>query len=77
MPEPPPAHELKGSLDRRTLLKRGGLGVGWLGLAGVLGGTAALIAFAIARSLYGGFGSAAPPAVQAYVASRTPRAERT
>lgn len=49
----------------------------WLGLVGVLGGTAALIAFAIARSLYGGFGSAAPPAVQAYVASRTPRAERT
>lgn len=49
----------------------------WLGLVGVLGGTAALIAFAIARSLYGGFGSAAPPAVQAYVASRTPRSERT
>ena len=49
----------------------------WLGLIGFLGGTAALIAFAIARSLYGGFGSAAPPAVQAYVASRTPRAERT
>ena len=49
----------------------------WFGLAGVLSGTAALIAFAIARSLYGGFGSAAPPAVQAYVASRTPRAERT
>ncbi|MBX7539834.1 MFS transporter [Qipengyuania sphaerica] len=49
----------------------------WLGLAGILGGTAALVAFAIARSLYGGFGSAAPPAVQAYVASRTPRAERT
>ncbi|WP_230207094.1 MFS transporter [Novosphingobium sp. Gsoil 351] len=33
--------------------------------------------FAAARSLYGGFGSAAPPAVQAYVASRTGRAERT
>lgn len=49
----------------------------WLGLQGVLGGTAALIAFAVARSLYGGFGSAAPPAVQAYVASRTPRSERT
>ena len=49
----------------------------WFGLSGVLSGTAALIAFAIARSLYGGFGSAAPPAVQAYVASRTPRAERT
>ena len=49
----------------------------WVGLRGILGGTAALVAFAIARSLYGGFGSAAPPAVQAYVASRTPRAERT
>ena len=49
----------------------------WLGLSGVIGAAAALIAFALARSLYGGFGSAAPPAVQAYVASRTPRAERT
>ena len=49
----------------------------WLGLNGVLGATAALLAFAAARSLYGGFGSAAPPAVQAYVASRTPREERT
>ena len=49
----------------------------WLGLSGVLGAAAALVAFALARSLYGGFGSAAPPAVQAYVASRTPRAERT
>lgn len=49
----------------------------WFGLAGVLSGTAALLAFAAARSLYGGFGSAAPPAVQAYVASRTPRSERT
>jgi MFS family permease len=33
--------------------------------------------FALCRSLYGGFGSAAPPAVQAYVASRTSRTERT
>ncbi len=49
----------------------------WAGLAGWLTATAALIAFAAARSLYGGFGSAAPPAVQAYVASRTPRSERT
>ncbi|TMM47352.1 MFS transporter [Qipengyuania marisflavi] len=49
----------------------------WLGLSGVLPAFWALIAFAAARSLYGGFGSAAPPAVQAYVASRTPRAERT
>ena len=49
----------------------------WLGLGGMLPVAWALFAFAAARSLYGGFGSAAPPAVQAYVASRTPRAERT
>ncbi|MEE4201489.1 MAG: MFS transporter [Erythrobacter sp.] len=49
----------------------------WAGLAGWLTAFWALLAFAAARSLYGGFGSAAPPAVQAYVASRTPRAERT
>jgi MFS family permease len=49
----------------------------WAGLAGWLTAFWTLIAFAAARSLYGGFGSAAPPAVQAYVASRTPRAERT
>lgn len=49
----------------------------WAGLAGWLSAVWTLIAFAAARSLYGGFGSAAPPAVQAYVASRTPRAERT
>ncbi|MBI1404456.1 MAG: MFS transporter [Porphyrobacter sp.] len=47
------------------------------GLSGWLSALWALIAFAAARSLYGGFGSAAPPAVQAYVASRTPRAQRT
>lgn len=47
------------------------------GLAGALSAAATLIFFAAARSLYGGFGSAAPPAVQAYVASRTPRDERT
>ena len=49
----------------------------WFGLAGYLTAFWALILFAAARSLYGGFGSAAPPAVQAYVASRTPRSERT
>ena len=47
------------------------------GLHGVYGTTATLLLFAAARSFYGGFGSAAPPAVQAYVASRTSRAERT
>ncbi|WP_095013257.1 MFS transporter [Tsuneonella mangrovi] len=49
----------------------------WFGLSGALTGLWTLLFFAAARSLYGGFGSAAPPAVQAYVASRTPRAERT
>ena len=49
----------------------------WLGLHGYLGALATLLLFAACRSLYGGFGSAAPPAVQAYVASRTSRAERT
>ncbi|WWA47343.1 MFS transporter [Pelagerythrobacter marensis] len=47
------------------------------GLAAAIPAAATLILFAAARSLYGGFGSAAPPAVQAYVASRTPRTERT
>lgn len=47
------------------------------GLAGAISAATTLVFFAAARSLYGGFGSAAPPAVQAYVASRTPRAERT
>lgn len=49
----------------------------WAGLAGWMSAVWTLVAFAAARSLYGGFGSAAPPAVQAYVASRTPRGERT
>ena len=47
------------------------------GLEGLIGAGLTLGLFAIARGLYGGFGSAAPPAVQAYVASRTPRSERT
>lgn len=49
----------------------------WFGLAGLIPAFWTLILFALARSLYGGFGSAAPPAVQAYVASRTARSERT
>ena len=49
----------------------------WAGISGMLPVFWALLAFAAARSLYGGFGSAAPPAVQAYVAARTPRSERT
>lgn len=49
----------------------------WLGLDGFLAAMWTLLLFALARSLYGLFGSAAPPAVQAYVAARTPRSERT
>lgn len=49
----------------------------WAGLQGLISAFWALLAFAAARSLFGGFGSAAPPAVQAYVAARTQRAQRT
>ena len=49
----------------------------WIGLAGLIPPLLTLLAFALCRSLYGLLGSAAPPAVQAYVASRTPRSERT
>lgn len=49
----------------------------WAGLEGWIGAWLTFGIFAIFRSLYGGFGSAAPPAVQAYVASRTEAAERT
>ena len=48
----------------------------WLGLEGYLTPIFAFCLFALFRSLYGGLGSAAPPAVQAYVAARTERAER-
>jgi|TARA_R100000049_G_C1954374_1_gene105921 MFS family permease len=49
----------------------------WIGLSGWLTPLLTLLLFALCRSLYGLLGSAAPPAVQAYVASRTPREERT
>ncbi len=49
----------------------------WMGLQGLIAPALTFIIFALFRSLYGGFGSAAPPAVQAYVAARTERAERT
>jgi MFS family permease len=49
----------------------------WLGLEGLVTPVVTFVVFALFRSLYGGFGSAAPPAVQAYVAARTERAERT
>ena len=49
----------------------------YMGLNGWISGLATLLVFALFRSLYGWFGSAAPPAVQAYVASRTSREQRT
>ena len=49
----------------------------WAGLNGWLTAGVTFVIFALFRSLYGGFGSAAPPAVQAYVAARTSPAERT
>ncbi|AQR74624.1 MFS transporter [Sphingomonas sp. LM7] len=48
-----------------------------LGINGILGPLATFIAFIAARVIYGTFGSAAPPAVQAIVAGRTTREERT
>lgn len=47
------------------------------GINGWIAPTAAFVAFVAARMIYGGFGSAAPPAVQAIVASRTSRDQRT
>lgn len=49
----------------------------WAGLNGYMGAALTMILFALSRSLYGCFGSAAPPAVQAYVAARTDRSLRT
>jgi predicted MFS family arabinose efflux permease len=47
------------------------------GLAGLLAPMAAFAIFTFGRAIYGTWGSAAPPAVQAYVAARTDGAERT
>ena len=48
-----------------------------VGLAGLAGGTLVFAIFMVGRSAYGAFGSASPPAVQAYIAARTEGAERT
>ena len=47
------------------------------GINGWISGPAAFVAFIAGRLIYGAFGAAAPPAVQALVAARTTRAERT
>ena len=49
----------------------------WAGLEGLIGAGVTFVIFALFRSLYGGLGSAAPPAVQAYVAARTDPEKRT
>lgn len=48
-----------------------------LGINGVLAPAATFMAFIAGRVIYGSFGAAAPPAVQAIVAGRTGREERT
>ncbi len=48
----------------------------WLGLNGFITPVLTFAFFALFRCIYGGFGSAAPPAVQAYIAARTERSER-
>lgn len=47
------------------------------GINGWIGGTAAFLLFILGRLVYGTFGAAAPPAVQALVAGSTTREERT
>jgi MFS family permease len=47
------------------------------GLAGLLGGTAVFVIFVFGRAVYGAWGSASPPAVQAYIAARTSGEQRT
>ncbi|HCB74972.1 MAG TPA: MFS transporter, partial [Sphingomonas bacterium] len=47
------------------------------GINGWIPASAAFAAFVAARMLYGGFGAAAPPAVQALVAESTARGDRT
>jgi MFS family permease len=48
-----------------------------MGLAGLLAPLIVFVIFTLGRTLYGGFGSASPPAVQAYVAARTEGPQRT
>ena len=47
------------------------------GLAGWIAGTAVFVIFTLGRAIYGGWGSASPSAVQAYIAARTDGEQRT
>ena len=72
---------------RRALMKLGlaGFTVSMLicggalaaGLEGMMGPAAVFTVFVLGRAVYGGWGSASPPAVQAYIAARTEGEQRT
>jgi len=47
------------------------------GLSGLIAPVAAFLLFVVGRGIYGAWGSASPPAVQAYVAARTDGEQRT
>ncbi|HEX6374641.1 MAG TPA: MFS transporter [Allosphingosinicella sp.] len=47
------------------------------GFAGLISGTVVFIIFVFGRAVYGAWGSASPPAVQAYIAARTEGEQRT
>lgn len=47
------------------------------GITGLISPLAAFIGFVLGRLVYGALGSAAPPAAQAYIATRTGTADRT
>jgi MFS family permease len=47
------------------------------GLHGLITGTVVFVIFVFGRAVYGGWGSASPPAVQAYIAARTEGEQRT
>ncbi|HYI41708.1 MAG TPA: MFS transporter [Allosphingosinicella sp.] len=47
------------------------------GLHGLLPATIVFVIFVFGRAIYGGWGSASPPAVQAYIAARTEGEQRT
>jgi predicted MFS family arabinose efflux permease len=47
------------------------------GLHGLMSGTVVFIVFVFGRAVYGAWGSASPPAVQAYIAARTDGEQRT
>jgi predicted MFS family arabinose efflux permease len=47
------------------------------GLHGLISATVVFVVFVFGRAVYGGWGSASPPAVQAYIAARTEGEQRT